>query len=186
MTKLGSIFKSRDIIANKGPSSQSYSFSSSHVCMWELDYKESWVVKKWCFLTVVLEKTLESPLDCKEFQLVHPKGNRSWIFIGRTGAEAETPIICPPDVKNWLIWKDTDAGKIEGRRRRGLKRMRCLDGITDSLGMSLSKLHEFWWTWRPGLLQSITKSQTWLSAELNWTDWYFKMINMAWSSHIYV
>ena len=119
MTKLGSIFKSRDIIANKGPSSQSYSFSSSHVCMWELDYKESWVVKKWGFLTVVLEKTLESPLDCKEFQLVHPKGNRSWIFIGRTGAEAETPIICPPDVKNWLIWKDTDAGKDWRQKEKG-------------------------------------------------------------------
>ena len=111
MTNLGSILKSRDIIANKDPSSQSYSFSSIHVCKWELDYKESWVVMNWCFWSVVLEKTLERPLDCKEFQPVYPKGNQSWIFIGRTDAEAKTPIICPPDVKNWLIWKDTDAGK---------------------------------------------------------------------------
>ena len=95
----------------KGPSSQSYGFSSSHVWMWELDYKESWAPKHWCLWTVVLEKTLESPLDCKEVQPVHPKGNQSWIFIGRTDAVAETPIIWPPDVKNWLIWKDPDAGK---------------------------------------------------------------------------
>ena len=79
--------------------------------MWELDYKESWALKNWCFWTVVLEKTLESHLDCKEIQLVHPKRNQSWIFIGRTDAEAETPLLCPPDVKNWLIWKDPDAGK---------------------------------------------------------------------------
>ena len=86
-------------------------FSNSHVWMWELDYKESWVLKNWCFWTVVLEKTLESPLDCKEIQSVHPKGNRSWVFIRRTDAEAETPVLWPPDVKNWLIWKDPDAGK---------------------------------------------------------------------------
>ena len=95
---------------NKGPSIQSYGFSSSHVWMWELDYKESWVLKNWCFWTVVL-KTLESPLDCKEIQPVHPKGNQSWIFIGRTDAEAETPILWPQDAKNWLIGKDPDTGK---------------------------------------------------------------------------
>ena len=105
------IKKQRHYFANKGPSSQSYSFSSSHVWMWELDYKESWVLKNWCFLTGVLEKTLESPLDCKEIQPVHPKGNQSWIFIRRTDAEAETPILWPPDAKNWLIGKDPDAGK---------------------------------------------------------------------------
>ena len=105
------IKKHRHYFANKGPSSQSYGFSSSHVWMWELDYKESWVAKNWCFWTVVLEKTLESPLDSKEIQLVHPKGNQSWVFIGRTDAEAETPILWPPDSKNWLIWKDPDAGK---------------------------------------------------------------------------
>ena len=96
---------------DKGPSNQSCGFSSSHVWMWELDYKESWAVKNWYFCTVVLEKTLESPLDYKEIQLVHPKGNQSWMFIGRTDAEAETPILWLPDAKNWLIWKDSDAGK---------------------------------------------------------------------------
>ena len=90
------------------PSSQSYGFSSSHVWMWELDYKESWAPKNWCFWTVVLEKTHKSPLDCKEIQPVHPKGNQSWIFIGRTDAEAETPILWPPDAKNWLTGKDLD------------------------------------------------------------------------------
>ena len=105
------IKKQRHYFANKGPYSQNYSFSSSHVWMWQLDYKESWAPKNWCFWTVVLEKTLESPLDCKEIQPVHLKGTQSWIFIGRTDAEAETPILWPPDVKNWLIWKDPDAGK---------------------------------------------------------------------------
>ena len=105
------IKKQRHYIANKGPSSQSYVFSSTRVWMWELDYKESWALKNWCFWTVVLEKTLESPLDCKEIQPVHPKGNQSWIFTGRTDAEVETPILWPPDVKNWLLRKDPDAGK---------------------------------------------------------------------------
>ena len=111
MTNVDSILKSRDIIANKGPSSQSYGFSSSHGWMWELDYKASWASKNWCFWTVVLEKTLESPLHCKEIQLAHPKGNQSWILIGRTDAEAETPLFWPPDVRNWLIGKDRNAGK---------------------------------------------------------------------------
>ena len=105
------IKKQRHYFANKGPSSQSYGFFSSHGWMWELEYKESWVPKNWCFWTVVLEKTLESPLDCKEIQPVHPKESQSWIFIGRTDAEGETPILCPPDAKNLLIWKDPDAGK---------------------------------------------------------------------------
>ena len=110
MTNLHSILKSRDI-ANKGPSSQGYGFSSSHVWMWELDYKESWEPKNWCFWTVVLEKILNSPLDSKEIQPVHPKGDQSWAFIERTDAEAELPILWPRDVKSWLIWKDPDAGK---------------------------------------------------------------------------
>ena len=105
------IKKQRHYFANKGPSSQSYGFSSGHVWMWELDYKESWVLKNWCFWTVVLEKALESPLDHKEIQPVHPKGDQSCVFIGRTDAEAETPILWPTDVKNWLIGKDFDAGK---------------------------------------------------------------------------
>ena len=104
------IKKQRHYLASKGPSSQGYGFSSSHVWMWELDYKENWALKNWCFWTGMLEKT-ESPLDSKEIQPVHPKGNQSWIFIGRTDAEAETPILWPPDAKNWFIWKDPDAGK---------------------------------------------------------------------------
>ena len=103
--------KQRHHLANKGPSSQSYGFSSGHVWMWELDHKEGWALKNWCFWTVVLEKTLESPLDCKEIQPVHPKGKQSLIFIGRTDAKAETTILWPPDVQNWLIGKDPDAGK---------------------------------------------------------------------------
>ena len=101
MTNLDSIVKKqRHYFANKGPSNRSYGFSSSHVWMWELDYKESWAPKNWCFCTMVLEKILESPLDCKEMQTVHPKGNQSWTFIGRTDAKAEAPILCPPDAKN--------------------------------------------------------------------------------------
>ena len=107
------LIKQRHHLANKGPSSQSYGFSISHVWMWMLDYKESWAPKNWCFWTVVLVKILESPLDCKEIQPVHPKADQSWMFIGRTDAEAETPILCPPDGKNWLIRKDPDAGKVE-------------------------------------------------------------------------
>ena len=105
------LIKQRHYFTNKGPSIQSYGFSSGHVWMWELDYKKSWAPKNWCFWTVVLEKTLESPLDWKEIQPVHPKGDQSWIFIGRTDAEAETPILWPPDVKNRTIGKDPNAGK---------------------------------------------------------------------------
>ena len=121
MTNLDSILKSRDITlpTNKGPSSQGHGFSNGHVWMWELDYKESWEPKNWFFWTVVLEKTLESPLDCKEIQLVHLKGNQSWIFIGRANAKAETSILWPPHVKSWLIWKDPDAGKDWRREEKG-------------------------------------------------------------------
>ena len=113
------IKKQRYYFANNGLSSQSYDFSSSHVWMWELDYKESWAPKNWCFWTVVLEKTLGSPLDCMEFKSVSPKGNQSWIFIGKNDAEAESPILSPPDAKSWLTGKNPDAGKIEGKRRMG-------------------------------------------------------------------
>ena len=114
------IKKQRHYFAKKGPASQSYGFSLSHVWVWELDYKEGRASKNWCFWTVVLQKTLENPLDCKEIQPVHPKGNQSCILIGRTKVEAETPILWPPDVKNWLIWKDPDAGKDWRQEEKGM------------------------------------------------------------------
>ena len=120
MTNLNSVLKSqRHYFANKGPFGQGYGFSSGHVWMWELDYKESWVLKNWCFWTIVLEMTLESPLDCKEIQPVHPKGDQSWVFLGRTDAEAETPVLWPPHAKSWLIGQSPDAGRGWGREEKG-------------------------------------------------------------------
>ena len=123
--------------------------------MWEFNYKESGVPKNWCFWTVVLEKTLESPLDCKEVKPIHSKGNQSWIFIGRTDVEAETPILWPPDAKNWLIRKTLMLGKIEGGRRRGRQRIRWLDGIIDSMAWVWASSRSWWWTGKPGVLQSM-------------------------------
>ena len=120
MTNPNCILKSSHYFDNKCLSSQGYVFSSGHIWMWELDYKESWAQKNICFWTVVLEKTLESPSDCKEIQPVHPKGNQSWVFIGRTDVEAETPVLWPPDVKSWLTGKDPDARKDWGQEEKGM------------------------------------------------------------------
>ena len=114
------IKKQRHFLADKCPSGQSFGFSNNHIWMWELDHKESWALKNWCFWTVVLKKTLESPLDCKEIKPVHPKGNQSWIFFRRNDAEAEAPILWVSDVKSWLIWKDPDAGKDWRQEEKGM------------------------------------------------------------------
>ena len=166
------IKKQRHDFANKGRSSQIYVFSSSHVWMWELDYKESWALKNWCFWTVVLEKTLESPLDCKEIQPVHPKGNQFWIFIGRTDAEAEALILWPPDANNWLIWKDPDAGKDWRQEKKGWQRIKWLDGITDLMDMSLSRLRELVMD-RQGGLEGCSpwgRKESDTTEQLSWTE----------------
>ena len=137
MANLDSILKSRDINLPTGPYCQSYGFSSSHVQMWELDHKEGWAPKNWCFRTVVLEKTLKSPLDSK-IKPVNPKGNQPWIFIGRSDAEA--PILWPPDVRSWLIGKDPDAGKDWRQKEKGTTEDLMVEWHHNSLDMSLSKL----------------------------------------------
>ena len=144
--------------------------------MWELDYKESWAPKNWCFWTVVLEKTLESPLDCKEIQPVHPKGDQSWVFIGGTDVEAETPILWTPDVKSWLIGKDTDAGKDWGQEEKGTTEDEMVGWHHQHNG------HRFWWTPEVGDGQrSLVYCDSWGHKELdmterllNWTDGYIQ------------
>ena len=159
------IKKQRHHFANKGPSSQSYGFSSSHVWLRELNHKEGWVPKNWCFWIVVLEKTLESPLDSKEIKPVSPKGYQPWMVIRRTDAEAL--ILWPADVKSWLTGKDPDAGKDWRQRRSGQQRVRLLDSITDSMDMNLSKFQEVvedkgaWYAAVHGVAKSWTHVSDW-------------------------
>ena len=188
MTNLDSILKSRDItLLTKVCLVKAVIFSSSHVWMWELGYKESWVLKNWCFWTVVLKKTLQSPLGCKEIQPVHPKGGQSWVFIGRTDAEAKTRIFWPSDAKNWLIGKDPDAGKDWRQEKKGVTEDEMIgwhhwlnghefhhghESITDSLDITNSQVDSgsWWWTGRPGVLWFMGLQRVghdWVT-ELNW------------------
>ena len=147
-------------------------FSNSHVWMWELDYKEGWALKNWCFWAVVLEKTLESPLDCKEIQQVHPKGHQSWILIGRTDAEAEALILWLPDAKSWLIWKDPDARKDWRQEKKGMTEW---DGWMASLTQWTwvwVNSKSWWWTGRAGVLQSMGSQRLGHDWATELTDWW--------------
>ena len=176
ITNLDSILISRDIILPTNVhlvKAIVFPIVMNHEWMWELDYKESWVLKNWCFWTVVLEKTLESPLDCKEIQPVHPKGNQFWMFIGRTDVEAETPILWPPDANNGLIWKDPDAGKDWRQKEKG---------TTEDGGWMASPTQwtrvcvnsgSWWCIGGPGRLQPRSRKVSDITEWLNWTDRYF-------------
>ena len=170
MANLDSILKSRHYFVNKGPSSEGYGFSSSQVWLWKLDYKESWVQKNWCFWNVVLEKSLESPLDCKEIQLVNPKGNQSWIFIGRTDAKAEAPIPWPPGAKSWLLGKDPDTGRVWRQEEKGMTEDEMVGWHHQLCGHESASSRSWQWTGKPGVLQSMWWQRVrhdWVT-ELNW------------------
>ena len=164
--------KQRHYLANKGLSSQGYGFSSGHEWMWELDCEESWVPRNWCLWTVVLEKTLESPLDCKEIQRVHSKGDQPWVFFGRNDAKAEAPVLGAPHVKSWLIGKDSDAGRDWGQEEKGTTKDEMAEWHHQLDG------HEFEWTPRVGDGQGdLVCCDSWGRKELdttewlNWTEW---------------
>ena len=165
------IQKQRHYFANRGPSSQSYGFSSGHVWMWGLDHKESWAPKNWCFWTVVLEKTLESPLDCKDIQPVHSKGDQPWVFIGRTDAKAETPILWPPYVKSWLIGKDPDVGRDCRQEEKGM--------TEDEMAWWHNRLDGHKFVWTPGVGNGQgglvccgpwSHKESDITEQLNWTE----------------
>ena len=170
------IKKQRHHFADKGPYSQSYGFSCSHVWMWELDHKEGWVLKNWCFWTVVLEKTLESPLDCKEIQRVHSNGDQYWIFIERTDAEAKDPILWPPDVKNWIIGKDPDKGMTEDEM---VGWHHWLKGHEFEQALGVGDGRESW----HAAVHRIAKSWTRLS---NWMNWWFVMVFLPRSKYLLI
>ena len=166
------IKKQRQHLADKGPSSQSYVFSSSHIHMWVLDHKEGWMPKNWCFWIVVLEKTLESPLDSKEIKLVNPKGNQLWIFIGRIDAEA--PVLWPLDAKARPIGKDLDAGKDWRQQDKGWQRMKLLDSITDSMDINLGKLWE-----------TVKERKAWCAAVQGWQKVIYDLATEQQSSLVF-
>ena len=157
------------LLGNKDLSSQGYGFSSGHVYGCELDYRESWAPKNWCFWTVVLEKTLESPLNSKEIQPVHPKGDQSWIFIWRTDVEAETPILQLPDAKSWLILKDPDAGRLKARGKGDNRRWDRWMASTTQWTWVWVDSRSWWWTGRPGVLRLFGSQRHERATELNWT-----------------
>ena len=188
MTNLDSILRSRDVtLPTMVRLVKAMVFPSSHVQTWELDYKESEVLKNWCFWTVVLEKTFENPLDCKEIQPVNPKGNQSWIFIARTDAEAETPILWPRDARNWLIGKDPDAGRDWGQEEKGTTEDEMVGWHHRHYG------HEFEWT--PGVGDgqgSLACCSPWGRKEsdrterLNWTEWCCHLTSLSDGKNTYL
>ena len=162
--------KQRHRFTNKGQSSQGYGFSSSHVWMWVLDYKESWAPKNWCFWVMVLEKTLENPLDYKEIQPVHPKGDQSWMFIARTDDEAETPILWPPDAKSWLIWKDPDARQDWRQEEKGMTGWDAWMASPTWWTWVWVNSGSWWWTGTPEVHGSWGRKESDTTELLNWTE----------------